>query len=177
MSFTQLLCVCRCFVSLSCRLSVAGCCHFPLRGCGPYWGQIQFTQWVKARFTLDELPAYRRTILCVQMFLLIWSPESATSGCLCYSYTEHTHTHTEHTNWSPCKQSNIKLSDYWMEFGAQTDSTSLVFDKQHHPVAQISTAPAEQHQSKTVRDRIGPDQQVRFSFNVETWNQHVHLEN
>ena len=32
------------FVSFSFRLSVrvAGCCRFPLGGCGAYWGQIQF---------------------------------------------------------------------------------------------------------------------------------------
>ena len=49
------------FVSFSFRLSVrvAGCCRFPLRGCGAYWGQIQFTQWA---LTLDELPAHRRTL-------------------------------------------------------------------------------------------------------------------
>ena len=40
---------CNNFVPFSFRLSarVAGCCRFffPLRGCGAYWGQIQFTRW------------------------------------------------------------------------------------------------------------------------------------
>ena len=34
-----------CFVSFRLIREVAGCCRFPLRGFGAYWGQIQFTQW------------------------------------------------------------------------------------------------------------------------------------